>query len=174
MQTSRTIILSGIGVAVVTAGLVLSTSLARAQTTEKPFGGLAEAVAKKLNLEQAQVEAVFTEYHEQHRQEMTEEMKAVEETRLSGLVTSGKITEAQKQAIIAKMAELKAARQNFDKEQFKSMTPEQRKAEMLKKKEELDAWAKAQGIDPSVLMPTFKFKGGRGGHGMGKMVAPQS
>jgi Spy/CpxP family protein refolding chaperone len=165
MQKSRTLFLSGIGVAVVTAGLVLSSSLVRAQTTDKPFGGLAEAIAKKFNLDQTQVEAVFTEYHDQHRQEMMEKMKVAEDERLSRLVTDGKITEAQKQAIVDKLTELKAERQNFDKEQFENMTPEQRKAEMLKKKEELDAWAKEQGIDPSVLMPTMKFKTGRGGHG---------
>lgn len=63
--------------------------------------------------------------------------EAMEEARLTGLVQAGKITEAQKQAILT---------------------------ELTKIRQEVEAWAKSQGIDPVYIMGGF---GPGNGAGMG-------
>lgn len=157
-------ILSGLGAAVVTAGLVLSTSLAKAQAPEQPFSGLVDAIAKKFNLNETEVQAFFDEYHTQHKQDMLVKMKEKQAERMSQLVTEGKLTEAQKQAFIAKMEELHSQMEE-NKESMKDLTPEQRRTEMQKQHEELKAWAQSQGIDLDAIMPMqFKMMKGPGRH----------
>ena len=87
--------------------------------------------------------------------------------RLTQLVSEGKITEAQKQLIVTKMSELVAARAQ-EMDALKDKTMAERKALMDQKRTELEAWAKANGIDTQYLMP-FGEGRGRGGHGMGMM-----
>lgn len=164
LNKSRTIVFSGLGAAVVVGGLVLSTTLAKAQTPTTPFSGLAEAIAKKFNLDQAQVQTVFDEYHDQRRSEMFTQMKERQDKRLSQLVSDGKLTETQKQAVLAKMEELAKQRES-DQDLFKNMTAEERRTEMEKRRDVLESWAEAQGIDPDVLTPRMGMMGkGMMGH----------
>lgn len=167
MFKSRMMIFSGLGGAVVTAGLVLSTSLANAQVLDQPFSGLVEAVSKKFNLNESEVQAVFDQYHQQHRQDMLIKMKEKHEERLSRLVSEGTLTEAQKQALIQKMDEMQ---KQFEANQdvLKDMTPEQRRAEMQKRHEELKIWAQSQGIDLDAISP-MQFKMKKMGRGMRHM-----
>jgi hypothetical protein len=120
-KQTKIILFSGLGAVVVTAGLLLSSSAASAQSDhDQPFTGLVEAVAKKFNLDQSQVQAVFDEYHTQQRQQMMEKMQDREAERLAKLVADGKITQAQQQAILAKLAELKT---EFSSENVQDLTP---------------------------------------------------
>jgi type I site-specific restriction-modification system R (restriction) subunit len=98
---------------------------------------------------------VFSEHQEKHHAQIQAKM----EERLTQLVTDGKLTEVQKQAIISKMAEMK---NSFNPDSLKDLTPEQRREKMEQHKQEMDKWAASQGIDPSLLM--FKMKMGRGMH----------
>ena len=72
------------------------------------------------------------------------------EARLSDLVKNGKITEAQKQLIIAKFKDL-AANRKANIAKFKSETPAQRKADRLAQKTDLQNWAKQNGIDLKLI-----------------------
>ncbi|CAN5192045.1 hypothetical protein BH09PAT2_BH09PAT2_01590 [soil metagenome] len=83
-----------------------------------------------------------------------EEMQKKQEDRLTTLVSDGKITEVQKQLILEKVVEFKTARQ-ADKQ---DMTKEERKIDMDKKRQELEAWAKTNGIDMQYLLPQHKGK----------------
>ncbi len=67
-----------------------------------------------------------------------------DEERLTQLAKEGKITEAQKTAILA---ELKTLKEKYNLESLKDLTEEKRKAKMEDMMEELKAWAKEQGID---------------------------
>jgi putative protein kinase ArgK-like GTPase of G3E family len=117
---------------------------------------LIAAIAQKFNVPQDQVQQVFND----HRTKRQAEMQAKMDERLTQLVKDGKLTESQKQAIIAKRAEEK---NNFNPESLKDLTPQQRKEKMDQHRQEMENWAKSQGIDLSLVMP---LKMGRGGHGM--------
>jgi hypothetical protein len=69
---------------------------------------------------------------------------------LSQAVKDGKLTEAQKKLLIAKHNELFSQREtHFD--ELKNMTPQERKAKMQKRRDELENWAQQNDIDPSYL-----------------------
>ena len=79
-------------------------------------------------------------------------MQANYDAYLSQLVKDGKLTEAQKQLIVTKRAELDSARKT-QFESSKNLTPEERKTQMEKEKTTLQAWAKENGIEIQYLMP---------------------
>ncbi len=123
-----------------------------------------QKIAQKFGVPQADVQAVF----DANKQEHTQYMQAQAEQRLTDLITAGKLTQAQKDLIVAKQKELEANRQvNF--ESLKGKTPAEHKAAMDAQRTDLEAWAKTNGIDMQYLMMSHGM-GGRGGHrgGMGR------
>lgn len=122
------------------------TGTAFAQNTVAPHSSLIQKIAQKFGLQEREVQAVFEEEHAVREAEM--QTKLAE--RLSELVTEGKITEAQKQLLLTKHQELQAVRQS-EFESMKDATLEERKAMMDQKRQELDAWAQENGIDPQYL-----------------------
>lgn len=150
-------------VALALVGLAVygSTTVSAQSPTPKanPIQSLVAKIAQKFNLNEAEVQAVFDE----HRQEMHTTMRDKLEDRLSQAVTEGKLTEAQKQAILGKLAELESQKDEL-RDEFMNATPEERKEKMQSKRAELEAWAREQGIDVSVLMQYLRPLGGPGHH----------
>ena len=93
-------------------------------------------------------------------------MQAKQEERLSQLVTDGKITEDLKALILNKYKEIQAERES-NKDSFRNLTPEERKAQMEEKKTELEAWANENGIDIKYLM----HFGGKDNEGHGPRIS---
>lgn len=90
-------------VAIVAAGGILTFSVSKVNAqTNTPMSGLVQMIASKFNLDQTQVQTVVDQYHQTEKGNRGTEMKN-QEDRLAKLVTEGKITEAQKQAIIAEI-----------------------------------------------------------------------
>jgi len=142
----------------VSSGIVLgATNVSAQEGSSNPMSSLVSKIAQRFNLNESEVQAVFDEHHN----EMHEQMQSNFEDRLSQLVLEGKITEAQKAAIVAKMEELHANKEAWISD-FENLTPEERRAKMLEKRAELEAWAAEQGIDLSVIGP-LKFGHHRGG-----------
>ena len=106
---------------------------------------LVQEIAQKFNLDQSQVQSVFDNHHSK-RQDM---MKQKMEDRLTQAVKDGKLTEAQKQAILTKIQEVK---NNLMSADFKNKTPQEKKQAMEWQRQDLENWAKSQGIDSSYLM----------------------
>lgn len=137
-------------IAVAASGIILlgATQLVHAQTSNTPFSGLAQAIAQKFNLNQTDVQNVIN-------QQMQTNMQTRVQNRLDQLVKDGKITSAQEQAIISEMAKIKS---EYDTAAFKTMTADQRKQSLQKMRDEINAWAKSQGIDIKyVTMPRFSM-----------------
>ena len=156
-------ILSVLVVTVLSASL-LGSGKAYAQTsTELPkqdlMTSLIQQLSKRFGLKQDDVQEVF----DQVRKDKQTQMEARFEAKLETYVKEGKINEAQKKIIISKHTELQSEMQK-DWQSKQNLTPAQRKAEMEKKRQEIESWAKANGIDPQYLGMFFK-----GGHmkGMG-------
>ena len=83
-----------------------------------------------------------------------EARQAAEKARLDKLVTQGKITGDQENAIIAILAKYP---------QDPNATPEQRETQMTSMQNELKTWAASQKLDLNSILPMFGFGKGRGG-----------
>lgn len=133
-------------IAVIVGGVaVFGTSSALAQSPTpagKPMS-LVQRIAQRFNLNQADVQAVF----DQHHQEMMAYRKDRIEDQLNQAVKDGKITENQKQKILAKLSDIQTSKQNW-----KNMTPDERRTAMQDLRADLQNWAKQNGIDPSWLL----------------------
>lgn len=126
---------------------------------QTPQQSLAQKIAQKFGLKEADVKEVFNEYRTERHNKAQQQLIV----RLDQLVKDKKITEEQKTAIITKLNELWQKRMS-EKDTFKSMSPQQRKAEMDKLQQELQAWAKQHNIDLSQLS---KYGFWKMGYGMG-------
>lgn len=143
-------------------GLLGSTKALAADTSTSPMSSLVQKIADTFGLKTTDVQAVF----DQNRAERKAQMEASYSDRLAKLVTDGKITEAQKQLILAKNKELQTKRESV-MQSMQGKTQEERKAAMEAnranreaEKTALEQWAKQNGIDIQYLMGGF----GRGGH----------
>ncbi len=139
-----TLLLTG---ALAVGALGISRVSAEEMTSYPP---VVQKLAERFGLNVEEVEAVFEEERANHHAEMLTNF----EDRLSEAVTNGKITEAQKQAILDKHEEMQAKM-----DEFRDLTGQERKAKMDAWHTELRAWAQSQSID----LPFMEF-----GRGFGK------
>jgi hypothetical protein len=137
-----------VGGAVVTVGLASlgSAGLVSAATTnsgssDNPQSSLVEKLVSRFNLNKDDVQKVFDEDRAEHEAQHEAQLK----DQLDALVTSGKITQAQEDKLIAKAKELKAARE-ADREAMKDKTDTERKAAMDAKRDSFEKWLSDNGI----------------------------
>lgn len=152
---SKKVLIPVIALTIIATTATYATSI-NAQTTT-PHAGLVEAISKKFGLDKTKVQSAVDEYRKVHQTEKQEMMKQKMEEKLTQDVKDGKITEAQKKAIIKKLTEVK---NSINPDTIKNMTPEERKKAMDDKHAELEKWAQTQGIDPNYVIR------GIGRHGM--------
>lgn len=132
--------------------VIYGTNKAYADNQSGKYPPIIKKLVERFNLNEEEVKKVFDEAREERRAEM----RARFEERLNQAVKEGKITEQQKKAIMAKKEEMQAER-----EKLKDLTPEERRQMREKHKQELEAWAKENGIDLNLLPMLF----GKGHHG---------
>ena len=135
---------------------------ARAATDTNDFPPMIQKMVEKFNLNTDEVSKLVTE----DREVRQTERKADFETKLTEAVTAGKITEAQKTAIIAKHDELQTKR-----EALRSQGQENRenmRTQMEAIHDEMQDFLKTEGIDESVIPAPKGPQGGgmRMGGGM--------
>ncbi|MBI4130246.1 hypothetical protein HY468_02945 [Candidatus Roizmanbacteria bacterium] len=139
-------------------GAALVTSNAFAQNaTVNTYPTIVQKLVDRFGLNAEEVQQVFDEERDEHHAKMQEMM----ESRLTEAVTNGELTEEQKQLILQKQEEMQTEREQ-NREVFQNMTDEERRTAMEEKHDELEAWAKSNGIDLQYLM--FQMKAG--GFGM--------
>jgi len=135
--------------AVVGGAVMVSQTVTAQEMPTEQLTQIVERIAAKLNMQPSQVQSVLDEM----RSEKQAEMQTNLEERLTQAVADGKITEAQKQAILAKHKEMQTRMQAL-----KDLSLEERKTEMEKIHEEMKTWAEENDID-------FPYMGfGRGFH----------
>ncbi|MFC1711859.1 hypothetical protein ACFLZ1_04725 [Patescibacteria group bacterium] len=113
---------------------------------------IVQKIAERFGLNQDEVETVFDEARDERRAEMQNRFQE----RLNQAVSDGKITIEQKEAILAKKAEMQERH-----EELKDLSPEERAEYKEAHQGELKAWAEENGID---LKDLFIGMGMRGGH----------
>jgi hypothetical protein len=172
-------------VGVLGAGL-FATSRVFAQNTgngQNYMANLVQKIADKFGLNKSDVQAVFDQDRTERQADMQKnreakqaEMEAKFTAQLDQDLKDGKITQAQKDLIIAKRKELETARQT-EMQSLQGKTGDELKAAMDAKKTqmqtqrtELENWAKQNNIDMKYFMGGFWGKGpGFGGMGFGRM-----
>src|SRR6266568_3890323 len=152
-------------VSILSGGLVVATN-AFAQTSptgQNSQSSLVQAIANKFHLNTSDVQSVF----DQNRQQMQSQRESNYETYLQNLVNSGKITQEQQQLILNKHKELISQMQS-NMQNFKNMTPAERKVQMQSTMQDLQNWAKQNNIDLQYLRPFGSGHGGFGRYGLNR------
>jgi hypothetical protein len=155
---NKKLLVSVLSVAAVGAGLLAVNQVSAQDAISSPQDSLIQRLVTKFGLNETEVKQVFEEEHDARHAEMAKRM----EEQLTQAVNDGKLTNDQKQKILAKHEEMKANRE-ATMESFNTMTEEERKAAMETKHEEIQTWAEANGIPLEYTM--FKTKMMRGGLG---------
>ena len=122
---------------------------------------LIQKLASTFGKSETEVQTVFSQF----RTEQQATREAEFEARLTTAVTEGKLTEEQKQLVIAKHTELQAQHE-ADFANKDSMTREEWQAKRQAEHDALDSWAESNGIDLSSVMPERGPMGGGKGRGM--------
>ncbi len=131
----------------ISAASVFGVTHVSAHSPEGSSSTIAKKIAERFGLSESEVEAVFEEEHAERQTQM----QAYVEERLSEEVSAGRLTELQKEAIIVKLTELHSAKSHSNKENFKNMTPEQRREAGQSARAELESWADENGVDLKYL-----------------------
>jgi hypothetical protein len=139
------------------------------------FSNLITFISQKFGLDKTLVQNAVTEFQNQQKAYITprptlspQEIQDREKQRLDPLVKSGKITQDQENAIITEQAALNT---KYPFTGQRQMTADQRKTLMTNRQNDWTTWAKANGIDPTIV-GQFGM-GGPGvkrGFGRGKMM----
>lgn len=153
-------ILVGLAVASVgVTGFVLADQ-ANAQSGDDDKQTLISKIAKKFNVSESDVKSVFdADKIERDAARLAEQTK-----RLQALVDNKTITVEQKTKIEVKLAELKTERE-ANRDAFKDLTHEERKAKLDAQNAALETWTKDNGIDLTKLDGILQFGHGGPGHG---------
>lgn len=154
MNIKKSLLVAGAAATIGVAGIGgLGVASAATEPTTDGHTSLITKLAQKFNLKEADVAAVFDEDRAAHEADMKQRM----EDRLARAVSDGDITQAQKDAILAKLAQLKSERE-ADRDSMKVKTAAERKALMEQHRSELSAWATQNDI------PLRYLRIGMGGH----------
>lgn len=161
----QSILLTTIGVLTVGA-LLMGTTSVFAEDSTTTQQSLVQKIAARFSLKESDVQAVFDESRAERQAARQAEMKAILDTRLNEAIANGKITEQQKQLILAKHAEMQQQHE-ADRSDWQTKTPEEKRAAMETRRTELETWATQNGIDFSYIAGGNGEMMGRG-PGMGK------
>ena len=159
INIKKKIVVSALVLTILGASVIATNQVFAQGANTGPFSTLVQKIANKFNLNKDDVQAVFDQFKTDHQTATQNQFIQ----KLDQAVRDGKITDAQKQLILAKQQELQANRKvNFDN--FKNMTPDQRKTAMQAQKQVLSDWAKQNNIDLQYLFSgrMGRFGGMRG------------
>jgi len=151
---NKKLIISALVIALLsgTAGLGISNAHAQEKTIILP--PIVKGFIEKFNLNENEVK----QFIQEQRQNRQVERKTVLEEKLNEAVSEGKITEDQKNALLAKIEEKRA-----NKEEFMNLPREERHETIQKNREEFRTWAEENGINLAELNLGPHFHGYRAG-----------
>jgi uncharacterized membrane protein YhiD involved in acid resistance len=135
------------------AGTFAGVASAQATNSVQGNDSLVDKITQKFNLNKDDVQKVFDENKADRQAERQQHI----EDRLNQAVKDGKITEAQKAAILDKMQEMQTYLDSI-----KDKTADEKRGLMKTKMDELKKWADDNGLSQYLPMMV-----GRGHHGMG-------
>ena len=132
---------------------IIAVSPAHAETnsgsSKNPFSLFVELIAQKLGIDKTKVQNIANEYKNTKMKEKKATMQTRQESRLNNLVKKGKITEAQKQAILQKLKEFE---NTYSLENMKDLSKEEKRKKMEEKQEKLKLFLESINIEPGVIL----------------------
>jgi len=132
---------------------ILATNIKAQEFSSYP--PLVQKIAEKFNLNIDEVEQIFDEEHDERRADAYARFAE----RLNDLVSEGKLTEGQKDALLQEHEEM-----HNKMEEFINLSPDERKEKIREAREEMRIWMEQEGLDLSHFGPMkYGFK-----HGFGK------
>lgn len=137
-----------------TAGIVAAQS--GSGDNDGPMSGLVTALAEKFNLDQTEVQQVFDDERTARQAERETEVSE----KLAELVSEGKLTQEQSDAISEKRTELQAEREEA-RDNEESLTREERQERRAAHRDDLETWASENDISSEYLRYVL---GGHGSH----------
>jgi hypothetical protein len=149
MKLSKRMMLPMAAVAMLGA-VAMGAGVVSAASNGQP-GALAQKIASAFNLDPAKVQAVI----DQNQTAAEQKRETTYEDRLQQAVTSGRLTAAQQQAILAENAKLKAELAGAG-----SLSPADRRTLTQKVRQEAQTWAQQNGIAVKWLMAGGKHPRG--------------
>jgi len=156
---NKKLLITTLALVLVGSGYLAATKV-KAESSNSWYPPIVQKLVERFGLNESDVKAVFDEERSNRQTEMQNKF----EERLTQAVSDGKITEVQKQAIIAKHQEIMNNRSELD--EMKNLTQEERRSKMEEKRTEMENWAKELGIDTGVL-ENLMHGGMKGGRHMG-------
>lgn len=169
INISKKILIPVFAVVVGGGSLLGVSTLVNAQSSNSPFTGLAQSIAKKFNLNQTDVQSVINSYMQQQHQTMMQNMQQRLQNKLNLEVQQGDITSSQEASITSELSTLKS---QFNPSSFKSMTQQQRQQAMQTQQNDLKSWAQTKGINLSLIPFGFGMGHGRFGNRYPPTVTP--
>lgn len=147
-----------IAASVATIGIgSLGVGIANAQTSTSGTG-IVDKLATKFGLKKAEVQAVFDQEHTEREAQMQQNVA----DKLAAGVKAGTVTQAQSDAITAKLKEFQATRE-ANRDKMQSMTEAERKAAMEAERTAMQKWITDNNIPEEFAI--FAHMGGHGGPG---------
>ena len=153
MATTTNKVIVGFGSLAAVAAIAFAGSSAVLAESENGQGSLADKLATRFNLNKDEVQATLGEHRGQQR-------GVKQEANLSAAVEAGKITEEQKQAIVAKQQEIVG-----DREAGRGLNDEDRDAVRAEHRAAMEAWATENDVNLSELHDGEQGQGERKGMG---------
>lgn len=155
----KTLVAASVAAVIAVTGVAgLASAATQHGNGDKPMSGLAAAIAKKFNLKESDVQAVFDANHTQMEAQRETDIK----NRVAQLVKDGKLTSTQADLINAKRAELQKTRE-ANRASMDSKSHAERKAAMDAERTALDKWFTDNNIPTEYRH--LVFGGGHGGPG---------
>ncbi len=151
-------ILAAVAISTIGAGAMGTATFAQSVSDAGEMPEFVQRLAERFNLDVTEVQEVFTEFKAEHKAEAQAKQAEKQQERFDEAVTNGDLTTSQVQLIENKRAELKASFEE-NRDTFKDLSEEERKALKESTRSEVEAWAEANGIDAKWLKP-----GKRGHH----------
>lgn len=122
--------------------LAIGVMSIRAENTDNNYPPIIQKIAERFNLNIDEVKEVFDEA----RQERHQKIQTHFEGKLDKFVAKDKLSEEQKEAVLAKMKEMRE-----EYRELKSLSPKERHAKMMEIKEEMKTWTEENGINLGLL-----------------------
>lgn len=143
MKLNKSLLITAMAV-IATATVGLSASAFAASNSSHGQPSLVQAIADKFHLNKSEVQQVFDQNRADHEQDRQQKLKE----RLDQAVKDGKLTQDQETKLLTEMQTLH--------DQQKSSTQTDKRADMKAVHDQLEQWAKDNGIDLSQVMPAHE------------------
>ncbi|RJX18298.1 MAG: hypothetical protein C4570_07040 [Ammonifex sp.] len=138
MKGKVTVLVIVVACVLVMLGAYSLSAIAAEAEANYNFPPVIQKIVEKFNLDPAKVDEVLRE----ERKEADAKRESMVEQRLEQEVENGKITAAQKEAILAKRSEMQTKL-----EALRNLSPQERCEAMQQLRDEMEKWAEENGID---------------------------